>query len=333
MTDAPIACNGFLNIGDQHLAWDDKRPSRRAEGYWRHVMVKINHSIEIANERRLIPLFLGDLFHVATGNEDTLKSVLLGILARSWAKPVFNVGNHDKKGEKLSAADSLSVIAKSDRALVMVNPGLAGVYDVNGVLVAVGASPYGAPIPHSVEGVGGDVGFRIWMTHHDMAFAGSYPGSIEPHPIKGCDVVLNGHMHLYRDPARYGGTIWCNFGSIARTSIDAINETPSAFEVVPGPGHTVEFFRHALPHPPASACFSMVDRIIEASPVEIQAMDRGAFVEMLRDDLGGGVRQSHTGHMMRDEISSRMEAWSTPGAVQAEILSLHDEVISEPSPN
>ena len=333
MTDAPIACNGFLNIGDQHLAWIDKRPARRAEGYWRHVMVKINHSIEIANERRLVPLFLGDLFHVATGNEDTLKSVLLGILARSWVKPVFNVGNHDKKGEKLSAADSLSVIAKSGRALVMATPGLAGVYDVNSVLVAVGASPYGAPIPHSVEGLGGDVGFRIWMTHHDMAFAGSYPGSIEPHPVKGCDVVLNGHMHLYRDPTRYGETIWCNFGSIARTSIDAINETPSAFEVVPGPDHTVEFFRHVLPHPPASACFSMADRIIEASPVEIQAMDRGAFVEMLRDDLGGGVRQSHTGHMMQDEISSRMEAWNTPDAVRAEILSLHEEVISEPSPN
>lgn len=344
--DEPI-CRGFLAIGDQHLKWTP--PGRRVVGYWRDVMLKIKHSIDVANQLDLVPLFEGDLFDVPRDNPDELKTIFLDIISKSRHRPIANVGNHDIGGAKLSAADSLGVIAKSGHIRVMATGGAAATFIVDGRRILVGASPYGQPIPKSIEGLGGDVDARIWLTHHDLAFAGMYPGATDIFQMDGCDLVLNGHMHLYRDPVPFGMTTWCNFGAIARTSIDAINEVPSAFEVRPDEKGRFTFTRHELPHRPASEVFNMIGLQITAADIDndavttengddagvadgnIPALSHNEFVSMMQSDLSQGGQKTSSGAVIRDMILARMREWETEPLIRQEIISLMDEV-TEPSP-
>jgi hypothetical protein len=348
--DAPIACNGFLNIGDQHLAWEP--PGRRKPGYWRDVMLKISHSLTVANQRRLVPLFLGDLFDHATNNPETLKTVFLDLASKCWTKPILNVGNHDKAGTNLSPADSLGVIAKSGHVRIIAKSGVAGIYEMAGRRVLVGGTPFGEAIPSSLSGAGGDVDQRIWLTHHDIGFSGSYPGSIDPFSINGCALVLNGHMHLHRAPVDYGNTTWCNFGAITRTAIDAMAEVPSAFEIGFDDKGKFGFLQHELPHKPATDVFNMVGLQISAKSSDelaedgqergIEAQSSGSdnigdvrpsmiFVDMMRNDIGGGV-QTRSGAVIRTVIERNLQEWGVNESVQAEITSLIDEVTAAPEP-
>lgn len=336
--------NGFLNIGDQHLSFTP--PGHRKPGYAGQVLRKIAAAIEICNKQNLVPLFAGDMFDSPVENSETIKTILQEILKKSNNMPITNVGNHDKKSNKLAKSDTLSVIGAGQTIKVidkLTVPGEELLYNVNGKIVAVGFSPYGTDIPDDLSHFDNGADRWIWMTHHDLAFEGVYPGAIEPFPIKKCDLVLNGHMHMYKDPVVYGGTVWCNFGSIARTSRDLVNEIPSVFEVTPDMDNGgFKFTRHRLPFLPPEEAFNMVGRQVDAvritaddlrslnQPENMAPPEQGSvFVASLAAEMAPGQMKTGSGQLIRDEFSEYMDKWKTPIVVKAEIEGLLDAALQQ----
>lgn len=317
-----VEAEGFLFIGDPHLS--TKRPgTRKDKDFASAVLDKIAQAIDIANERRLVPVFTGDMFHRAKEEDETLKTRLLRELGRCWTQPISNVGNHDMKGLRLADADSLSVIAESGQLLVARESGPVAEFMIQGVRVGLGCTPYGQAIPIDVSSLFPDAGGVIWVTHHDVAFEGAYPGAIEPFEIAGCNLVINGHMHLEKAPVHKGGTMWCNFGNITRTAIDAINHEPAVWQFSPHEG----LLRHKLAY--EADVFDLVGRLIDpVSPGEGGEEGEGSeFVDLLASDVEAGPAATAEGTLLLEEIKARFERLGTPPEVRSAILAIFNQAV------
>ena len=331
--------HGFLYIGDQHLSVES--PGRRRPGYIGEIMRKIAQAIHIANQERLVPLFGGDLFDEPSPEGMTpFVTALNRILATATFPAIFVPGNHDKSGVVLSDSDLLSNIATGGLAKVANANGPAAIYTMDdGRTVLVGVTPFGMAIPNDLTRWAETVDGVVWLTHHDLAFNGAYPGATELFQIPGCDVVLNGHMHGYRDPVLVGDTIWCNFGSICRQSIDMIGETPSVVAVTPADGPEAgggnlpmdfAFTRHILKHAPAEEVFDLTGRNVNAATITADdIISPSAFVAEMGDDIGGAVRRSDSGEIIRDHINQRMAEWAVAPLVRCEVNNLLHMVVND----
>ncbi len=330
---------GFVYIGDQHLSVES--PGRRRPGYIGEIMRKIAQAIHIANHERAVPLFGGDLFDEPSPEGMTpFITALNRILATAMFTPIFVPGNHDKSGVVLSDSDLLSNVATGGLAKVANTNGPAAIYTMeDGRTVLVGVTPYGMAIPGDLTRWAETVDGVVWLTHHDLAFNGAYPGATELFPIPGCDVVMNGHMHGYQDPVMVGDTVWCNFGSICRQSIDMMGETPSVVMVAPeavsdaGAGRSpmnFAFTRHLLKFMPAEEAFDLTGRNVTAARITADdIIAPSAFVAEMGEDIGGGVRQSDSGAIIRDHINERMAAWKSPPMVRCEVNNLLNMVVND----
>lgn len=323
--DGLIEANGFLFIGDPHLT--TRRPGRRRNRDFSGIVLdKLAQAIDIANQERLVPVLLGDMFHRAKEEDETLKTRLLRVLNGCWTVPVSNVGNHDMRGLRLSDADSLSVIAESGALLVARESGPVAEYLIGGSRVGLGCTPYGQQIPREVASLFPDALGVVWVTHHDVAFEGAYPGAIEPFEIAGCGLVVNGHMHLEKQPIAAGRTLWCNFGSITRTAIDAINHEPAVWQFSPQEGLT----RHYLVY--ENDAFDLTGHLVdEISPGESRedADDVSAFVDLLQADLAAGPSATPDGALLLEEIQARFEREETPPEVRSNIIGLFNQIVVE----
>jgi hypothetical protein len=320
----PIEAEGFLFINDPHLA--SRRPGKRCDrDYAATVLGKLEQAIDIANRERLVPVFGGDMFHNARESDETLKTKLVRVLSGSWTVPFSNVGSHDCDGLRLSDADSLSVIAESGRILkVFRETGPAAEFLMQGVRVGLGFSPARQEIPVDVTGLFPEAAGVVWVTHHDVAFDGAYPGAVDPFEIAGCAMVWNAHMHLEKEQIGVGGTTWFNCGNITRTAIDAIAHEPSVWQFSPGTGMLT---RHRLSF--AAEVFDLTSRLIdESSHGAADDADHGRFVELLKADLEAAPAATADGAYLKDEILARFAEEKTPLPVQATILSLLDGVVS-----
>src|ERR1700736_2930820 len=96
---------GFLFVGDPHVS--SKRPGRRIDDYVASVIGKLRLAGEIARERDLVPVILGDLFHRARENDLPLLSQLLDVFNGYPMPPVVLGGNHDKQETQLRDVDAL----------------------------------------------------------------------------------------------------------------------------------------------------------------------------------------------------------------------------------
>jgi hypothetical protein len=318
----PEIINGFLWVGDQHLG--TRRPERRYNDYNERILAKIQKAIDIANEKKLVLLFAGDLFHHEREEDDSIKTVLNEMFSDCWIMPIFNIGNHDKRGLLLSKKDSLSVIASSKFIRLAYTTGPVAVFTLSsGRKVMIGASPYDMPIPTDISDMEEGVD-RIWMTHHDMAFDGVYPGATELHEIKGCRYVMNGHMHLHRAPTPVGKTLWCNFGSIARTAIDAINETPAVWEINEDTFIADTFERHVLPHQPGPVAFDLTGHLIPAAPVVngLEGLAPSSFIEILKTDMTQAQVNVDQEGVYEEELTVLLDKMKASQALRQAILQL-----------
>jgi len=322
---------GFLFIGDPHLS--SRRPGRRKdENFGQTVLRKIAFAIETANERRLVPVFLGDMFDRPVEEDELLKTQLIRILRKSWTLPISNVGNHDIRNAVLTDGDSLAVLAETGLLKVAAHSGAVETFRIGEKVIGIGATPYGQSPPTDARPFFGQVDTIVWLTHHDVAFENPYPGSMAPFAIAGCRMVVNGHMHLRKKPIQVGKTFWFNPGNITRQAIDSIDHVPAVWSL------TVDGKFEPIPIPHETAIFDLTGKLIDAiSPGEqskeiegekdAAAVAESAFVSLLKADSAMEMGKTDDGSVLLEEIMEKLDRDRAGADLRSLILDLHATVV------
>ncbi len=328
-----IECNGVMFIGDPHVS--SRKPGRRKDSdFGATVIGKIRFLLEYCNERKIVPVFLGDMYDTPYEPDEALKTKLLRTLRTSWTTPLANVGNHDIKNAVLTDGDSLSYLAEAGGLKLNAYAGALATLKVGGKTWGIGATPYGQDFPTDARHFFAGVDMIVWLTHHDLAFEDAYPGSVPPPEIKGCKLVVNGHMHLRKKTKKVGETVVFNPGNITRQFMDAIEHDPAAF-VLTAEG---KLEKVSIPH--ERAIFDLTGQLIHSiSPGEAKAakakdadaaleLADSAFVTMLTADSAMEMGQSDDGSIILEEIMDKLDREKSPADVRDYMLELHRRALA-----
>jgi hypothetical protein len=306
-----------------------RKPGRRKDLDWPNAILrKLEKAAEIANERRLVPVFLGDMFNEAVEPDESVKTRLIRILKRFWMPPICNTGNHDIAYSTLSDEDSLAGLAESDVVDVVKLSGPVVRLKLGVKVVGLGMTPYGQDIPRDVRGAMSGCDVVVWATHHDIAFAGTYPGAAQPFAIEGCQLVVNGHVHASRKEVVVGRTMWLNPGNINRQSVDLIDHVPCVWALAVG-GRM-----EPIPLPYEKEIFDLTGRLVDAVAPDADAAEQdaeSAFVSMLKAEDSAEMKKSDDGSILREDIEAKFEADGTDESVKSVVLSLLDEACRRPA--
>lgn len=222
-----LKSNGILFVGDPHLK--STAIGRRKDDFTRTVMNKILNCINIANERNLVLMFLGDLFD-SDDDEDTR---MLTELIRGFKKlkytPITIMGNHEKKQTLPMDHNPITLLKEAGLIKTVEKSGIFAKAILNNKVYYIGGTPHGSNIPEKIIRPNDSDGI-IWITHHDLAFGGGYPGSIPINEIVGVDLLVNGHIHKHYSPIKAGKMVAFNPGNITRVSVDCKDHIPAAWE-------------------------------------------------------------------------------------------------------
>ena len=314
---------GLLLIGDPHL--EGRIPGFRRDDYPNVILQKLTWALDYAEDHRLLPAILGDLFDKPRDNPNWLLVTLLGILRGREVLGLY--GNHDVHyNPELTEHDSLQLLVQAGvLKLVSAEAPWNGV--MNGRRVVVGGSSYRHEIPATFAAPGPEVKpslfsskpLVIWLTHHDILCPGYDEGRIKPTEIEGIDVVVNGHIHRRLEPVVCGGTSWITPGNISRRSRnDASRQhVPSVLRVdVRADGYDLDYV--TVPHQPFDEVFhgGVVEILVEEGP--------SAFVEGLAELQS---RQTAGGAGLIEFLNQNLNQFEP--AVAEEIRRLAGEVTSE----
>ncbi len=263
---------GLLFIGDPHLA--SLTPGFRKDEFPQTSLGKLRHSLDYARQERLLPVILGDLFHVPRDNANWLLGDLISLLG---AQEVVGIhGNHDTKENVLLDHDSFSVLEKA-RVLRIVDEANPWRGRMNGRAVVLGGSCWGQPLPERWDQDPGALVF--WITHHNLKVPGYDMGYLRPQELPGIHVLVNGHIHRCLEPVVCGASTWLTPGNITRVSrSDASREhQPSVLRVdVNASAWTPS--RIPVPHAPFEKVFH-AELVPETHPGEA----RSSFIEGLSE--------------------------------------------------
>jgi hypothetical protein len=203
---------GMLFIGDPHL--EGRVPGFRKDDYPHVVLEKLGWCLRYAREHSLLPIILGDLFHLPRDNPNWLLGELVSLLD---PQVLSLYGNHDCHQDQLTDDDSFSILLKAGRIrLADENTPWKG--RMNGRDVIVGGTAWGKWLPKSFDaGSGNGKPLVFWLAHHDVKVPGyEEQGRFSPHEIPGVDVVINGHIHRRLEDVQTGSTLWITPGNISR---------------------------------------------------------------------------------------------------------------------
>lgn len=309
---------GLLLIGDPHL--EARAPGFRKDDYPNVILDKLAWCLKYAEENRLLPAILGDLFDKPRDNPNWLIHRLLELL---HGEILGLYGNHDVHyNPELTADDSLSLLVGAGRIrLVSEDAPWRGV--VGGRPVVVGGSSYRRPIPEqfakdSTDAAGCEP-LVVWLTHHDILIPGYDEGRIRPVEIPGIDLLINGHIHRHLEDVPQGKTLWLTPGNISRRARSDASRAhvPSALRINITPqDYVIE--RVVIPHGRFEDVFH--DALVETA-VESQG---SAFIAGLaelqsRRTVGGAGLLEFLQHNLTQFEPS----------VADEIMSLTQEVMNE----
>lgn len=312
-------CKGLVFIGDPHL--DHETPGRRLDdSFAETVLGKLDFVIEHCNANDLVPVFLGDMFDKNVVSK-WIENRLARILMKSKHKPISNVGNHDKKDKFLDDQDSLMSYAINGTMCITLDAGPVETFLINGKTVGLGATPYDQAIPSDVRMYFDKPDMVVWITHHDLAFEGPYPGSEPLTEIKGCRLAVNGHMHLSKPPVAVGETTWFNPGNITRQKIDALEHEPCVYEFSP----TGPLKKIVVPH--KQGVFNLKGKYIDAvSPGEAGSVgpmtSDSDFVAILQAEDALEMQKTDDGSVAREEIEEKFERDQTSQDVRDIVMGL-----------
>lgn len=218
--------SGLLFIGDPHLA--HRNPGMRRDDYPRVILAKLEWALNYARDNRLLPCLLGDIFHNPRDNANWLVGELCEMLVGREVISIY--GNHDVHEDALHDNDSLSVPIKA-KLLTLVSEQKPWEGVISGRKTIVGGTSHGQFFPQLFsKGVSSDV-LVFWMTHHDVQVPGYERTTRLAEEIAGVDVVVNGHIHLRKDPLQKRRTLWLIPGNIARTSRGEREHNPACLRV------------------------------------------------------------------------------------------------------
>lgn len=298
---------GVLLIGDPHL--EGRQPGFRKDDYPRAVLKKLKWCLDYCRDHALQPVCLGDLFERPRDNPTWLIGELIDLLTPLPMIGIF--GNHDCGDPQLNEHDSLSLLIKAGcYRLVSASDYWTGL--VNGRRLVVAGSSYRQPIPKKFEtrlvpkvsqaGVtagsphANDPPLVVWLTHHDIDFAGYDAGRFAAHEIENVEMLVNGHIHRRLPPIEAGSTTWLNPGNISRRSRSEANQNhvPSVCQITVQPPESevdLELQLIEVPHEPFETVFheSIVD-----DPEEVEGSGFVAGMKELlhrRTDGGAGLQQ------------------------------------------
>jgi DNA repair exonuclease SbcCD nuclease subunit len=278
---------GILCIGDPHLCtWP---PGYRKDEYPRVILEKLRWSLHYARENRLLPVLLGDLFHVPRNNANWLVIQLMAVLE---GEILTLVGNHDLSENLLSDHDTLQLLLAAGRLRRLDQHPWIG--NMNGKPIAIGGTDYGLELPKSVDRSSlGDPRFVFWMTHHEVAFPGWPEGYHRPcEEIPGIDLIVNGHIHREVPDVVRGMTTWCNPGNIARLNrTDLTREhTPAVLRIdVTNDGWMKT--RVEIPHKPFEEVFHPIGETPSADAGESSFITGLQSMQKFKTSEGEGLRR------------------------------------------
>jgi DNA repair exonuclease SbcCD nuclease subunit len=312
---------GLLVIGDPHI--EGRQPGFRKDDFPNVILKKIRWCLDHARDRKLLPTFLGDLFDKPRDNPTWLIGELVEMLLAYPAIGIY--GNHDCADPELNQNDSLSILIKAGCfRLIGAEDVWAG--ECGGYRVVVGGSSYRQPIPNefALDSVAAKTLFDepptvLWLTHHDIDFAGYESGRFKPFEIKNVDLLINGHIHRRLDSIAAGNTLWMNPGNISRRSRSEANKNhvPRAMEITFNKaGYKID--QVIIPHQPFEEVFH---EAIESAADEVNG---SGFVTGLRELM---ERRTQSGAGLHEFLNQNLDQFSP--VVAKHIRGLAEEVTNK----
>jgi predicted phosphodiesterase len=326
---------GLLFIGDPHLA--SRAPGFRRDDYPATILEKLRWAMDYAQQHRLRPVLLGDLFEFPRDNANWLIVRLLPFL-EDQTLAVY--GNHDCKENALDENDTLSILVHANKIRLLDEKSMwRGV--INGQSVVIGGTAWGKELPKAVEidrlepellfGTTPEGTQKcpphhddenrpivFWVTHHDIQFPDSDEfAHFAPHEIAGVDFVINGHIHRDLGELQVGRTLWINPGNISRLRRNDVirAHVPGVLRADISAGGC-QWTRVAVPHAPFDDVFhpeAENQQAVDAGSIFIKAL---ADFESVRTASGAGLR-----HFLNENLPQ------FEPAVAKEINSLAEEVL------
>lgn len=326
------SCDGLLFIGDPHV-WSRKPGKRLDADFCKTVCGKLEQASAIAAELNLLPVILGDLFDDEEDSDPEMLTRVIRALSGSPLRPMTIVGNHEKTQFYLTDDTALAALREARVLSTIERAGVAEVVDIGGMRVGIGGSPYGQPIPTSVKKERAEAGcdWLIWITHHDLAFDGAYPGAEEIHEIEGAEMLVNGHMHKPQKPVRAGQMVAFNPGNITRMSADCKDQEPSVWIWKPEFGQHLE--RRKLRHERdvfnlAGGLIDQISKTSEEAGAE-ELAQKSRFAQLLKERQSDDAERTDDGAYLKEDMEGLFVEKTTPPAVRAALLSLLEETLSE----
>lgn len=324
MTD--VQAVGFLFIGDPHLA--TRTPGFRKDDYPRTMLTKLRWCLDYASAENLVPVLLGDIFHFPRDNANWLLVEFFDLCRTSRFPVLAVVGNHDCFENSLGSNDTLAVV-HSGGAVRLLSAESPWDGRINGTLVVLGGTPWNERIPKALPA---DIDTRftpgdgvprlvLWVTHHDIAFAGYEENArVRPHEIPGVEAVINGHIHRPLPDIRAGQTTWINPGNIARVSRSAASREriPAVLRMDIDCG---KWASRVLTIPYQSfedVFFEMPEAQAETTPGQSVFVSGLAQLEAFKSATGAGLR-----HFLETNLDAFDEG------IQIEIRKLAEEVLDD----
>lgn len=319
-----IKANGFCWVGDPHVC-STKPGTRNDKDFLSTIIGKLNQCVDIANKQNMIMLVAGDLFDINNDTNATMLTRMIRAFNRCQYKAYELLGNsHDKTEITLTDDAALSILKEAGSINVIEQSGFFLIIDLpDGKSIGVGATPHGIDIPNDVRKAREElkVDQVIWLTHHDLAFDGAYPGATELFEIKGCDMVINGHMHLTKNAIVHGQTTWHNPGNILRQSKDTANHVPSVW-IGNGSKILTPIVLNYVPK-----VFDVIINQIAVTPIHLAEV-ASQFSAMLKG-YKENVIETADGSELKAELQIVYEELKVEQPVQLLVNSLHAMAVSE----
>lgn len=328
-----VDAKGILFIGDPHMS--SRRPGRRMdENYSETVASKLEQAFAIAAERDLYPVILGDLFDDERDSQAAMLTRTIRALAGAAKRPLTIVGNHEKTQFFLTDDTALAALREARVIDTLERDGARVVVRAGGKRILIGGTPYGQDFPASVADLRAAHGadWVIWLSHHDLAFQGAYPGSSPIAEIEGADMLVNGHMHKPTPPVKAGAMVAFNPGNIVLMSVDCREQSPAVWSWEPGEGQALR--RHDLRQDQDEMDLAgyVFDEAAQATVDEAKAdlsIRESTFARLLKARQAEDATQTDDAQFLKEEMEALHQEMGSDDGFKAYTVDLLEESLRE----